>query len=525
MVAYGILLLPLIRDLKEELPDVNQPWYADDSGAGGSFAGIRQYFLSLQKKGPRRGYFPEPSKSILVVQEHNKAAAKIAFKDLGFTIVTGTRYLGGFVGSAEDQSDWVKSKTSDWVAAVHELSQVAARYPQSAYAGLQKSLQQEWQFLQRVTEGLDSEFEGIEEALTTKFLPALFGAPDTDSTLRQLACLPVKKSGLAIPNPTTTADENWTNSTVVCGHLIAALRGTEEFRSADHNHIMSAGRAEMRLRKLSDSEAKLANLLSDLPKDRARTIKRGQHTGAWLSALPSTVNGTELSAQEFRDAISMRYGITPSDLPVACDGCDARFSLQHALACKKGGLVIFRHNEIRDELIHLASKAFTPSAVRDEPLIRGRSTENVNLCSPSETSDKQPTKQDDRGDILLRGFWARGTECIVDVRVTDTDANSYKTRDPASVLKSQEKEKKRKYLAACLEQRRHFTPFVVSTDGMLGREASTFAKRLSAKLAEKWQKPYSQVCGYINVRLSIAIVRATHLCLRGSRVPAHNISV
>jgi hypothetical protein len=60
---------------------------------------------------------------------------------------------------------------------------------------------------------------------------------------------------------------------------------------------------------------------------------------------------------------------------------------------------------------------------------------------------------------------------------------------------------------------------------MLGQEASTFAKRLSAKLAEKWQKPYSQVCGYINVRLSIAIVRATHLCLQGSRMPAHNISV
>jgi hypothetical protein len=56
------------------------------------------------------------------------------------------------------------------------------------------------------------------------------------------------------------------------------------------------------------------------------------------------------------------------------------------------------------------------------------------------------------------------------------------------VLKSQEKEKKWKYLEACLEQRHHFTPFVVSTDGMMGREASTFAKCLSAKLAEKWQK-------------------------------------
>ncbi len=525
MVAYGLLLLPLIRSLKSELPDVNQPWYADDSGAGGSFAGIRKYFALLQEKGPKRGYHPEPTKSILVVQEHNKAAAEIAFKDLGFTIVTGTRYLGGFIGSETDQSDWVKSKTSDWADAVRELSLVAHRYPQSAYTGLQKSLQQEWQFLQRITDGLGGEFHGVEEALSTSFLPALFGVSEADITVRKLASLPVKKSGLAIPDPTTTADENWTTLTVVCGHLIVALLGTTEFRSADHVSTMTSARAEMRLRKLSDSDAKLATILSPLSNDRRRTIKRGQHTGAWLSALPSPVNGTELSAQEFRDAVSMRYGITPSDLPAFCDGCDARFSLQHALGCKKGGLVIFRHNEIRDELIHLAGKAFTPSAVRDEPLIRGRSTEKVDECPVRQTSANQPAKEDDRGDILLRGFWARGTECIVDVRVTDTDAASYRARDPAAILKSQEKEKKRKYLAACLEQRRHFTPFVVSTDGMMGREASTFAKRLSAKLAEKWQKPYSQVCGYVNVRLSIATVRATHLCLRGSRVPAHNISI
>jgi hypothetical protein len=59
---------------------------------------------------------------------------------------------------------------------------------------------------------------------------------------------------------------------------------------------------------------------------------------------------------------------------------------------------------------------------------------------------------------------------------------------------------------------------------MLGREAATFAKRLAAKLAAKWQRTYSQVCGYVKARLSIAIVRATHLCLRGSRIPTHKIS-
>jgi hypothetical protein len=95
MVAYGILLLPLIHSLKDEIPDNNQPWYADNAGAGGSFTHIQWYFERLQELGPRWGYFPEPLKSILIVQPHSKVAVDIAFKDLGFTIITG-----GFLGDA-----------------------------------------------------------------------------------------------------------------------------------------------------------------------------------------------------------------------------------------------------------------------------------------------------------------------------------------------------------------------------------------------------------------------------------------
>jgi hypothetical protein len=111
----------------------------------------------------------------------------------------------------------------------------------------------------------------------------------------------------------------------------------------------------------------------------------------------------------------------------------------------------------------------------------------------------------------------------MDVHVTDTDAKSYSHRDPAKVIATQEQEKKRKYLEACLEQHHHFTPFVCSTNSFLSCEASTFAKRLIAKLATKWQKLYSQVCGYAQARPSIAIVHVTHLCLRGSRIPASQI--
>jgi hypothetical protein len=71
-------------------------------------------------------------------------------------------------------------------------------------------------------------------------------------------------------------------------------------------------------------------------------------------------NGTELSAQGFHDALLLRYARCPPDLPIQCGGCQQKFSVRHALECKRGGLVISRHNEIRDELSDLASKALSP---------------------------------------------------------------------------------------------------------------------------------------------------------------------
>jgi hypothetical protein len=83
------------------------------------------------------------------------------------------------------------------------------------------------------------------------------------------------------------------------------------------------------------------------------------------------------------------------------------------------------------------------------------------------------------GDLLIQGFWARGKDVIADVKVTDTDAKLYWSGDPHKVLATQEREKKKKYLQSCLEQCKHFAPFVVSTDGLIEREAGELLKRLS----------------------------------------------
>jgi hypothetical protein len=162
--------------------------------------------------------------------------------------------------------------------------------------------------------------------------------------------------------------------------------------------------------------------------------------------MPFTVNGTELSAQEFRDALLLRHTRTPGDLPSQCDGCSAKFYVRHALECKVGGLIILQHNEINEELCDLASKALAPSAVRVESMIHSRRTaEETRAKEPKPPVQRLSRSSDkERGDILIRGFWARGTDVIVNVRVTDTDAKSHRSPDPHKVLSTQESARRRR---------------------------------------------------------------------------------
>ena len=198
-------------------------------------------------------------------------------------------------------------------------------------------------------------------------------------------------------------------------------------------------------------------------------------TGAWMKVQSSTVNGTELGAQEWRDALFLRYGLEPPDLLTYCDGCNAKLTICHALDCNRGGLVTERHNEIRDKVADLAGKAFATSHVRDDPLIFVSLSKKRTKAKPARASgttdrDRAPspevTKQ--KGDLLIHDLWQNGTDSVHDMCVVSTDAKSHSAKTPEKCLQEVESGNKRMYLEACLQQRRHFSPFIASVDVLLG---------------------------------------------------------
>jgi hypothetical protein len=59
---------------------------------------------------------------------------------------------------------------------------------------------------------------------------------------------------------------------------------------------------------------------------------------------------------------------------------------------------------------------------------------------------------------------------------------------------------------------------VFSVDDLQGTEADAATKRLASRLAAKWKRTYSEVCGFVRSRLAIRLVNDKPLPARGSRL-------
>ena len=75
MVLYGITLVPLAEELRAADPGLLSPFYADDAMFDGSARRSAQLIKLLVRRGPERGYLPEPAKSLFISDTPWKEAA------------------------------------------------------------------------------------------------------------------------------------------------------------------------------------------------------------------------------------------------------------------------------------------------------------------------------------------------------------------------------------------------------------------------------------------------------------------
>lgn len=508
MAFYALATVPLSKACKVERLS-GEVWFADDAAGGGRIEHLRQWWDLLEHKGPMYGYFPNGTKTWLIVKNKHFEAAELAFRDTSVQVTTeGRRHLGSALGSSEFVELYVNSQVSDWCGQLKTLSSIAMSHPQEAYCAFTHGLKGKWSYLSRTTPDIGDLLLPLEKVLREELIPAITGRPCSGDLERELLWLPPRLGGLGIINPTTLAGE-YTYSLQVTAPLVALIT-LQSSTCTSPVQAQHAIKKRLHTEKRATQRQEASCLSERLPQDMQRVMALAQERGSssWLTALPLTSQGFSLHKGAFRDAVRIRYGWPLENTPTYCV-CGASFTTDHVMTCPTGGYPTLRHNEVRDLTANLLNEVCSDVAI--EPLLQPLSGESL---PPSAIRE-----DDARLDIRARNFWGNNQQAaFFDVRIFHPNAASYRSSSISSLYRRHEKSKKRQYGARVRDiEHGCFTPLVLATTGGMAPEATTFYKRLADLIATKRDSSYSVTMGWLRCRLAFAMLRSALLCVRGSR--------
>ena len=514
MALYAVAIIPLLLMIVEITTNSsNNPSkvvaFADDFTASGTTGNLKLWWNTLCQLGPKFGYNPGPSKSWLIVKDSYFTKASQLFNDTEIKVTTkGKRHLGAVIGSEEFKTEYINSKIATWIEELRILCQIAKIEPQAAFSCFIGGFKHKLTYCLRTIPDIGDLVQKFDNVISTEFIPAITGGITLSTLERKLVSLPAKLGGLGIPIFSQISQSEYTNSIEITKKLKSSIK--QQNRQYDPDEQMSKIKNKIKSEKVRKHKYELANIVNELTDHQKQLNLINQEAGAssWLTTLPIKDEGYVLHKQLFWDLIRIRYGWELSRLPENCE-CGSKFTIEHALSCKKGGFVSIRHNSIRNITATLLKEVCHD--VRVEP--------NLTKLTGEEFSEKTANLRDEaRSDVCARGFWTTGQMAFFDIRVFNPIAKRYSNKEIAKTYEINEKEKKKQYNERILQvEHGTFTPLVMSATGGMGRECQKFYTRLSESVAEKRGQNYSVTVSWIRRKICFSLINSLGLCLRGSR--------
>ncbi|XP_057316854.1 uncharacterized protein LOC130657880 [Hydractinia symbiolongicarpus] len=433
MAIYALGIRPLLELLI--IHEVKHAAYADDISAGGELARLKNWWQMLIEKGPLIGYYPEASKSWLIVKADKEELASEVFKSFNINITSeGRKHLGASIGSLKYKKRYVEDLVNTWVNELLSLSAIAEVQPQAAYSAFISGYRHKFNYYIRTIPGISELLQPIENVIRTKLIPSLCDRRACSDDERVLLSLPVKMGGLGLINVVETSKMEYEFSKLVTNELTKEIKHqnlmvtTSALTSKQIKSMVSRERNVFYLNKLKDVTTRLSQ-----DEAKLNEIARSTVASSLLTTLPLKDHGFCLNKREFLDSISLRYGWSIKGLPLVC-ACGKQNSIEHALSCHVGGFVNIRHNELRDLMVTLLQEVCRD--IRCEPPLIPLTTEATDFPRSAVTDAEA------RADISVRSFWQRGQRAFLDVRIFNPIAPSYRRQTMSSLFTFKKKRKK-----------------------------------------------------------------------------------
>ena len=505
MAVYAIAIIPLmlmILEVTNQLPDTKTKMaaYADDFSAAGSVGNLLYWWETLCKLGPKFGYYPEASKSWLIVKPQSMTKATRTFYKTDIKITkNGKRHLGAVIGSATYRDEYVSEKVIQWSDEIRLLSKIAKIEPQAAYSCFISGYKHKLSYCMRTIPDIGHLLKRVDDVILTELILAITGGINVNVAERKLISLPVKYGGLGIPIFSEISNLEYENSMLVTENLRNKIN--EQVRQYEADSDLQKKKNKIKANKTERYKTIIGDVKNTMNDQGIRLNKMNQETGAssWLTTLPLKDGGYTITKQCFWDLIRIRYGWELTRLAENCE-CGSKFTIEHALSCKKGGFVSLRHNQIRNITASLLKKVCHDVCL--EPCLQQLTGELFN--------ERMENKSDDaRADVSARSFWITGQTTFFDVRVFNPNAKRYVNQELSKAYDINEKEKKKQYNERILQvEHGTFTPLVMSASGGMSRECQKFYIRLAAMISEKRKQSYSLVPSWLRRKLCFALINS-----------------
>ena len=233
---------------------------------------------------------------------------------------------------------------------------MASLWPQHAFRIFSKTTKFKLNHIMRSCPTAHAHVSSYEDNIK-KFVDVLFGSHPDNELIKQLAA-PINEGGLGIEFYVKQLnDDQYSLSLEICSPAIESiLNGNPNPASAltpNHYQIQKRKRefwAKERERIANESDIISAKIL------RERAYK---DVNLWLHTAPLKWKPLwKLKTKDFQDGLRIRYNLEPLGNPSICPAlkCSEPLSITHSDSCKYAGLIIRRHDSIKNILARYSEK-------------------------------------------------------------------------------------------------------------------------------------------------------------------------